>query len=442
MSLVNSAETLPATKILPVWNQIRANGKNYFLAKGLPTRNDEAWKYTSVSTLKEASFEFHTKNKPAKNLALLAKTWLNKDFEQIVFVDGVLNSELSTYKTSKALEILEFQEVLSSKEKSSFLSQFQAARKKTGTIRQDSFEALNSAHAFSGIVIRAKKNQAAARPVQILFLQTQSRNAVYPKIFVIAENGSKLTLLETYAGVLASVNGTEKSLTNSVTEVIVEPNARLDYFRVQSEALSDVNIGTTRIFLQEFSHLQSLSYTTGAALSRHNLDIHCIGQQATAHADGLYLVSGTQHTDHHTWIDHVVGHCQTTQTYKGILDQSSRAVFNGQVVIHKDAQKASSEQVNHNLLLSQQAEADSKPELQIYADDVKATHGSTVGQLNAEELFYMLSRAIPRDQAVEMLSLGFVNDLVEKVENEKVKSFLREHLRQAYFRAKAKDVKS
>lgn len=437
MSLVNSLAGLPAKKILPVWSQIRTNGKNYFLAKGLPTRNDEAWKYTSVSTLKDASFEFQTTHTPTKNLALLADAWLQQDFTQVVFVDGVFNPKLSTDENSKELEILELQEVLSSKEKSAFLSQFQAARKKAKTIRQDSFEALNSAHAFSGIVIRAKKNQAAKKPVQILFLQTQTSQAVYPKTFVIAENGSKLALLETYAGVLASVNGTEKSFTSSVTEVIVEPNARLDYTRVQSEALSDINIGTTRIFLQEFSHLQSLSYTTGAALSRHNLDIHCIGSQATAQVNGLYLVSGSQHSDHHTWIDHGVGGCQTTQTYKGIIDQSARAVFNGKVVIHKDAQKASSEQVNHNLLLSQQAEADSKPELQIYADDVKATHGSTVGQLNAEELFYMLSRAIPRDQAVEMLSLGFVNDLVEKVENEKVRSFLRTHLRQAYFRTKA-----
>src|SRR6185312_6262701 len=293
----------------------------------------------------------------------------------------------------QAVEILELQEVMASREKSGFLAQFQAARQQTGIIRQDSFEALNSAYAFSGVIVRAKKNQAADKPLQILFLQTQASVAVYPKIFVISETGSKLTLLETYAGILASINGAEKSFTNSVTEVIVEPNARLDYLRVQSEALSDVNIGTTRIYLKEFSHLQSLSYTTGAALSRHNLDIHCLGLQATAHVDGLYLVSGSQHTDHHTWIDHVVGQCQTTQTYKGILDQSSRAVFNGKVVIHKDAQKASSEQVNHNLLLSQEAEADSKPELQIYADDVKATHGSTVGQLNAEELFYMLSRA-------------------------------------------------
>lgn len=438
MSLIDSTASLPKNlKVLPAWKKIRDNGAQYFTARGLPSRNDEDWKYTSVTSLKEAKFSLlATAEKLSKDLSVEAKAWLDKNFDQIVFVDGILNKQLSTYKNSQALEVSELGEAMTSKEKSKFLAQFKLARKKVGKIRQDSFEALNAAHAFSGVVIKAKKNQSAGKPVQILFLQTQAGRAAYPKIYVVSEMGSNLTLLETYAGVASKVNAPEKSFTNSVTEILVEPNARLEYVRVQSEALSDVNVGTTRVYLKEFSHLQSLSYTTGAQLSRHNLDVYCLGPQATAHLNGLYLVSGSQHTDHHTLIDHAVGECQTTQAYKGILDQTSRAVFNGKVVIRQDSQKASSEQINQNLLLSTGAEVDSKPELEIYADDVKATHGSTVGQLNAEELFYLLSRAIRRDLAIEMLSLGFVTDIVEKVDHLKVREFLREHLRRAYFRNK------
>ena len=210
----------------------------------------------------------------------------------------------------------------------------------------------------------------------------------------------------------------------------------MNYIRIQEQGPAAIHIGRSRIYLEESSHLEAFSYATGASVCRHNLEVHCVGEQAFAQVNGLTLGSGSQHHDNRTLIDHAVGHCTTTQHYKSILDGQSRAVFNGQVLIREDAQKASSEQLNNNLVLSAQAEADTKPELMIYADDVKASHGSTVGQLNSDELFYFLSRAIPREKALEMLSLGFVQDLIDRLSNEQVRSWLSAQLLAAYQKMK------
>jgi Fe-S cluster assembly protein SufD len=288
-------------------------------------------------------------------------------------------------------------------------------------------EALNSAFAQSGIVIEIPTEIALNKPLQVLYVQGTEK-AAYPKTLVKVGARSQLSLIETYT----SYGEDQKSLTSSVTEIVVEPSAKLEYTRVQSEGSLATHIGCTRLFLEKGSSAECLSYATGAALNRHNFDVYCIGQESSAQVNGLTLGSGEQHHDNHTLIDHMVGHCTTAQLYKSILDGKSRAVFNGRVQIRENAQKASSEQLNNNLLLTSQAEADSKPELGIYADDVKATHGSTVGQLNADEVFYFMSRAIPREKAVEMLSLGFVNDLIDRVSNESIRVWLSEHLAQAY----------
>lgn len=428
MNLQNTFQKFNQTqKAHGPWGTIRQNGYRYFEQHGLPTKQDEAWKYTSLKNLGEDLLQpqdFSQISVP-KGFEKDLEAYLNPSFFHLVFLNGALVENVSDLSELKELKVFGLEEVA----QTFVLSSIRKARKQVGKLRQDAMEALNSAFAHSGVVIEVPPNKSLKKPLQILFYQT-SEKATYPKTLVKVGRGSKLVLIESFVG------GSQKSLTNAVSELVVESSAKLEYTRVQEEGAATTHIGCTRVFLEKEASFESLSYATGAALSRHNYDVYLLGPQAFAQVNGLTLGNGKQHHDNHTNIDHVVGSCVTTQLYKSILDDESRAVFNGRVAIRKDSQKASSEQLNNNLILSSKAEADSKPELDIYADDVKASHGSTVGQLNPEELFYFLSRAIPREKAVEMLALGFVNDLIDRISNPEVRGWLATRLLRSYQKVK------
>jgi Fe-S cluster assembly protein SufD len=432
MNLQNAFQKFNQTqKAFGPWGSVRQNGFNYFAKHGLPNKLDEAWKYTSLKSLPETLLEpqDYKALKVPKHLKKDLKAYLNPEFFHLVFLNGALVTDLSDLKDLKKIKVVGLEEI----EQTSVFQSIKRARKQVGSVRQDSMEALNSAFAHSGVVIEVPADTSLGKPLQVLYFQ-DSNKATYPKTLVKLGRGSNLSLVESFVG------SEQKSVTNSVSEFMVQENAKLTYLRVQEEGLETTHVGCSRFFLDKNANLESLTYATGAALNRHNLDVYLLGEYASAQVNGLTLGFGKQHHDNHTLIDHVVGNCTTTQLYKSILDGESRAVFNGKVSIRPDAQKASSEQLNQNLLLTSKAEADSKPELTIYADDVKATHGSTVGQLNAEELFYFLSRAIPREKAVEMLSLGFVNELIDRVSDKKIHTWLHERLLKAYQKLKASEA--
>jgi Fe-S cluster assembly protein SufD len=423
MSLQSAFQKFNQTqKASSPWASIRQNGFRYFEKKGLPSKLEEAWHYTSLKNLPTDLLLPQFSNVGSQqNIKTGYKTYFNSQFYNLVFLNGNLIAEFSDLKSLKGFKVVGLDQI----QKTTVLKSVRAARKQVGSLRQDSMEALNSAFAGSGIVIEVPAETSLLKPLQVLYIQT-SNQASYPKTLVKVGAYSKLALIETYTG------GSQKSLTSAVSEIVLDQTSKLEYTRVQSEGSQVTHVGRTRIFLGQQSSLEALSYSTGAALNRHNFEVYCLGEESSAQVNGLTLGSGEQHHDNQTLIDHVVGNCVTSQLYKSILDGKSRAIFGGRVQIREQAQKASSEQLNKNLLLTSQAEADSKPELGIYADDVKATHGSTVGQLSAEELFYFMSRAIPRDKAVEMLSLGFVNDLIDRVSNESIRHWLSAHLAQSY----------
>jgi Fe-S cluster assembly protein SufD len=429
MNLQNTFQTFNQTqKAQGPWGRIRQNGFRYFEQHGLPSKLDEEWKYTSLKNLPENLLQpqgSHTLALP-KGFKKTIEAYLNPDFLHLVFLNGILVESLSDLKAIKTIQVKNLDAIGTT----GVLKAIKKSRQQVvGRIRQDSMEALNSAFASHGIVLDVPSNFSLGKPLQVLYYQNSDK-ATYPKTLVKVGAGSKLVLIETFAG------GSQKSLTSAVSEFVIEKSAKLEYTRIQEEGAETTHVGCTRVFLSQESSFESLSYATGAALNRHNFDVYCLGEQAFAQINGLTLGTGKQHHDNHTRIDHIVGACNTTQLYKSILDDESRAVFNGKVVIRKNAQKASSDQLNNNLILSSKAEADSKPELDIYADDVKAAHGSTVGQLNPDELFYFLSRAIPREKAVEMLSLGFVNDLIDRVSSEEVRRWLAERLLNSYQKVK------
>lgn len=412
------SQTNPADGALASYRQAAFD---YASAKGLPTRKDEDWHYTSVKVLGEKEFTPSAVNplQPSPATVLEIKKILNTEFINVVFFNGVLNKALST----------ELPAGFTVREPSEYSTMF-----------HDTFDALNGAYMLKPLVLNVAKETAVDKVVNFVFF-TSSENGpalmISPRIRLDVGARSSVKVLESHYG-HATGNA---YFVNSVFDLHVADSANVTYVRVQAENEAAINIGRTRITLDKNANVQSLAFATGAALSRHSLDVLMKGPGANADVLGVYAVKGSQHVDNTTVIDHQVGECNTNQLYKGILDDESKAAFCGKVLIQKDAQKANSAQLNNNLLLSSKAEADSKPSLEIYADDVKAAHGSTVGQLNREELFYLLSRAIAKDKAMQMLSYGFLSEVIYKLSDENIQKWLSRHLDEAFKRLHVESLK-
>lgn len=387
---------------------LRQAGFDYVSHKGLPTRKDEDWHYTSVRTIADSQYVpgslVDVKTLSTKESV---QKYLNPDFTNLVFINGKLNENLSD-KLPANIVFGESQVFTDS-----FL---------------DAFDALNGAYTQQVYELQVKAEEKVEKPVHLVFVSVTNGNLImtHPRLKVVVGARSSVSVVESYYG----FGG--RYLVNSFNEIEVKESAKLVYARMQCDDLASDNIGRTQISLQKFAQVESMAFAAGSLLSRHSLDVHLKGPGADAQILGIYATKGQQHVDNTTLIDHQVGECNTNQLYKGILDEASKAVFCGKVLIRKDAQKANSSQLNNNLLLDSRAEADSKPCLEIYADDVKAAHGSTVGQLNAEEIFYLQSRAIHRDQAISMLSFGFLTDVVYKLSDVKVQSWMSKHLHAAF----------
>ncbi len=403
--------------------EYKKQASDYFEQHGLPSKADEAWHYTSLKHLPETALEAESASSHISDATLntLLSKEKNPDFYNLVIINGILNESLSDFPMAVGLQVYAVENPLANEIQQAVFQ----VQQKIGNLATDSMESLNKARNSQTLVIEVFRDHAPLKPLQLI-RYSSSEKSVYSQTLIRLNFGSRLSVVETFIG------DALKSLTNSSADVLVESSATLEFVRVQSESRESTHVGRTRFYLQAQANLEALSYATGARLSRHTLEVFCLGEQATAKINGMTLGTGKQHFDNHTLIDHVAGACITSQLYKSILDGESRAVFNGRVSIRLGSQKAFSEQLNHNLLLSSQAEADSKPELGIYADDVKATHGSTVGQLDAEELFYFLSRAIPREKAIEMMSLGFVNELIDRISHEAIRDWLQIRLLKAY----------
>lgn len=402
------SQTNPAEGALASFRQA---GYDYALNKGLPTRKDEEWHYTSVKVLNDVNFMPSAFNpvEPSHETIVEIKKYLNPEFTNVVFFNGVLNKTLSQ----------ELPAGFTLRELSEYPNHF-----------DDAFDALNGAYLAKPFALSLAKETSVDKPVNFVFFTSVEGGPalmVHPRIRVEVGARSSVKLLESYYGKTGV-----SYFVNSVFDLSIADSAKVSYVRVQGESQNAINIGRTRISVEKNATLESLAFATGAGLSRHTLDVSLKGAGSDSQILGVYAVQGSQHVDNTTLIDHQVGECNTNQLYKGILDGESRAVFCGKVLIQKDAQKANSAQLNNNLLLSSKAEADSKPSLEIFADDVKAAHGSTVGQLNREELFYLQSRAIPKSKAIPMLSYGFLSDVIYKISDENIQKWLSRQLDEVF----------
>ena len=406
----------------PAWvERLREGAFASFEEAGFPTTDEEDWKYTNVAPIARAGFM------PAAGATAEVESAAVEPFvsaesrrSRLVFVDGVYNAGLSSLEALPQGVVAEDLGAALAGEHAGALWEHLGRLSGEGG---EAFDALNTAFHGGGAFLRVPAGVELESPLQLLFLSTQAASgaAVFPRVLVLAERDSRLDLIETYASL-----GDAEYLTDAVVEVFVGEGARLTHYKVQDEGARAFHVASTRAELSRGGAYDLTTVTLGARLSRHDIEVVLGDEGAECRVDGLYLVNAGQHTDTHSLIDHRRPYCTSRQNYKGILDGDSRAVFNGRVYVHEGAHQTDAEQSNKNLLLSPEARVDTKPQLEIYNDDVKCAHGATVGQLEEEELFYLLSRGLHPDLARNLLTYGFAEEIVEKIKFESIRAQLDE----------------
>lgn len=379
-----------------------------FMDMGFPTQRDEEWRFTSVQSVTEADFALHPRPEDALLNDIDAAGFLPgvDTAARLVFVNGHYIEQLSQGTGEQGgLTVRPFSQVLEAADA--------AAITDAGVDDSDEnpFALLNLAFAVEGAVIHVRRGTAVERPVHLLFVSAgEEAGTAHPRVSVHLEHGAELTIVEQHDG-----RSQAGYVRNIVWNNVVEQGAILRHYKLQDEGPEARHIASTYARVAKDAQYENHYFGFGAALLRNNLHGVLAEEHAELTMNGLYAPYGDQHMDHHSVIDHAEPNCNSHELYKGVLRDRSRGVFSGKIIVRKDAQKTDAKQSNNNLLLSEDAQVDSKPQLEIWADDVKCTHGATIGRIDEEALFYLQSRGIGREQAHSMLSHAFASELIAHV---------------------------
>ncbi|MGB5622801.1 MAG: Fe-S cluster assembly protein SufD [Gammaproteobacteria bacterium] len=392
---------------------LRAAGKAAFLTAGLPAVRDEAWKYTNLRPLARRTFA-HGGPVPAPDAAAVESVAIGGlAGPRLVFVNGQYVAALSDPQIQTGLDIVPLTTLIHDAG-----SELPESLCQLGDPGQHPFTALNQGLLEHGVLLRAHGGAVISDPIYLLFVSVPGAEpqACHPRVFIDSAADSSLGVLEHYVGL-----GSGHNLTNAVTEIQLQRGSRLRHYRVQDEAATAFHVGGVFASVGRDARLESHNLHFGAALARLDLEVALNEPGAEVEMNGLYCLGGRQHVDNHTRVDHHAPHTRSDEDYRGVLNDRARGVFNGKAIVHQDAQKIEAHQSNSNLLLSEQAEVDTKPELEIYADDVKCSHGATVGQLDQTALFYLRSRGIDEEAAKALLTFAFAEAVVGRVGLEPVR---------------------
>jgi Fe-S cluster assembly protein SufD len=397
----------------PPWlDALRKDAGERFTQMGLPTTRNEDWKFTNVAPVGQVNWQA-----PGGVPGLLDRSVVEPfrlglpDAIELVFVNGWFAPHLSDVSrlpasvtvTSLALAI------------QAGVPAVEQWLGKTAKLEHQPFTALNQAMLVDGGFIQVPRGVSLAAPLHLLFLSDAASGpaVTHPRTLILAEESAELVVIESYASLRESLY-----FTNAVTEVVVGPNARVEHIKIERESEQAYHVGTVEADQQRDSRFRSFSFAIGGSLVRTNIYSVMNGEGSDCTMNGLYLLHERQHIDHQTRIEHAFPHCSSREVYKGILDGASHAVFNGKVFVRPEAQKTDGKQTNKNLLLSDQAKVDTKPQLEIFADDVKCTHGATVGSLDAIGLFYLESRGISQAAARRLLTYGFAAEVLGEINHD------------------------
>jgi Fe-S cluster assembly protein SufD len=387
---------------------LRRAGLARFQDLGFPSRRDEGWKYTDVSPIAKRRFEIPAAAADdAHRAEVEAAVFPDLDAHRLVFVNGRFCASLSTAESIPGVRLQNLDRALTQEP-----DRLQTAITEHVRGQLSGFAALNAAFLHDGAAIEVADDVVVEHPIHLLFLSVPEDRpvAIHPHVLMVAGAASRAVVIEHHLG----IDGAE-NFTNVASLFSLSANAEVEHYKLQQDSAASFHISSTRVEQHSSSRFASHNVDLGGRLVRNDLRIELLEPDAEVLLNGLYLATGRQHVDNHTTVGHRSPRTTSQQCYKGILNGRARAVFNGKVMVHPDAQKTDAQQENHNLLLSVHAEIDTKPELEIYADDVKCSHGTTVGFLDANSLFYLRSRGLAEEVARGLLTFAFAEDVVTRM---------------------------
>ena len=388
-------------------HEIRSKAFQNFEDLGFPTKKLEAWKYTSLNSVLSEDYSLFPSKEVSIELADVKKYFIHDiDTYKVVFIDGKYSSFLSE-TTHEAFDVCLMSSALTKpKYKAVIENYFNKIAK------QDNLTSLNTAFAKEGAYIYIPRNTEVEKPIQIINFTTGSEEAtmLQPRNLIVAEQNAHVQIIERHQSLTSNA-----VLTNSVTEVFADRHATVDFYKIQNDEITASLVDNTYIEQQSESTVSVHTFSFGGKITRNNLNFYQKGEHINSILKGITILEGKQHVDHHTLVHHIEPNCESHQDYKGIYDERSTGVFNGKVVVEKEAQKTNAYQQNNNVLVSDKATMNAKPQLEIFADDVRCSHGCTIGQLDDQALFYMQQRGIPLKEARALLMYAFANTVLESV---------------------------
>lgn len=406
----------------PSWlSQLRKAAIDRFSDVGFPSLQDEDWRFTNVTPIRKLPFKpvLEPASIPSWDDAPQQGAFASIPGTKLVFLNGQFAKHLSTFESlPPGVIISSLSTALDSD--GPFLEKHLGAN---APIDSSPFTALNTAFFTDGALIRVPRDTVIENPIHLEFIFTggEAGTIILPRNLIVAEHGSKFTVVESFVG-----THTTASLTNAITELVLGEDSSVEYCKFQDEPLGSFHIAGLHAALNRNSRLAFHSIATGARLSRNDIRTKLDGENVDCVLNGLYLTKGDQLADHFMIVEHAKAHCNSHEYFNGILDGRSRGVFHGRIFVHPEAQKTDAKQTNKNLLLSDDAVINTKPQLEIYADDVKCTHGATIGQLDEESIFYLRARGVGHETARRMLMHAFAAEIVDRIQCQAVRDALNQ----------------
>ena len=396
-------------------HKIRTEALKNFEKLGFPNKKDEEWKYTSLKSILKEDYSLFSSMENTLGFKDVKKHFINEiDTYKIVFVDGVFSSFLSD-TTHEGIDICLMSSALKKTKYKILVDHYF----NTITNKKNNFTLLNTAFARQGTYIHIRKNKFIEKPIQIIYFSTKTEKPLLlqPRNLIIVDENSQVSIIEKHKSL-----GNHTVLTNSVTEIFANKRTVINYYKIQNDNQNSSLLDQTYIQQKDNSVVNMNTYSFGGKLTRNDLEFHQNGEHIESNLNGITIANNKQHVDNHTLVIHNQPNCESNELYKGIYADASTGVFNGKVIVNKIAQKTNAFQQNNNILLGEKATINSKPQLEIFADDVKCSHGCTIGQLDNMALFYMQQRGIPKKEAKGLLLYAFGNDVVEKIKIPELKS--------------------
>ena len=395
-------------------HDIRTEAIKNFENEGFPTKRQEAWKYTSLNSVLKHDYSVFPKHEEALEFKDVKKYFIHDiDSYKIIFIDGKYSSHLSQ-TTHDGIDVCLMSSALTKPKYQLIIENY---FNKIAT--KDGLSSLNTAFSAEGAYIHIPKNKLVQKPIQIIHFSTGNEAALMlqPRNLIVVDENSHVQIIERHQSLTDN-----PVLTNSVTEIFANKRAIVDYYKIQNDRETASLIDNTFINQKQESIAKVHTFSFGGKLTRNNLNFFQNGERIDSTMKGITIIGNKQHVDHNTLVHHIEPNCESHQDYKGVFNDSSTGVFNGKVVVEKEAQKTNAFQANNNILVSDKASINTKPQLEIFADDVKCSHGCTIGQLDESAMFYLRSRGIPEKEARALLMFAFSNNVLDSVKIPEIKN--------------------